>query len=98
MKNIQDIRQRDIMVDGPGGNYYNTQENINESLLSGGTIRIVPPPSVTTQTRNRGDWGIGVLLFVIICFVGELLLIGFSAKTGYDQGYKQAKIDYHIKP
>lgn len=85
---MKDIRQRDM-------EYVTRSEwdSIQEGIA---TDRIVTPPSVVMQTGNK--MGLGIALFVLILFVGSILLIGFSAKIMYDEGYKQAKIDYHIKP
>lgn len=68
MKNIQDIRQRDMGLDY---GHINAPES---------------------QTVREGHSGFGLLFLIIIVGFG-----GLFANIMYDAGYKQAKIDYHIK-
>lgn len=80
MKNIQDIRQRDMEYVGDGKFVHISRWNNKPS-----------PPESQNIHEGTSIW------FFVLFIVLILLLIGVSDKNGYDAGYKQAKIDYHIK-
>lgn len=87
MKNIQDIRQRDMIIDGHVSGWINST-NIP---LKKDTIKQY---EMTTKLKNNESysimpWILGLMIFLLSMW----LFVG-----GYNSGYKQAKIDYHIKP